>query len=292
MHLFRLRWIGRRAAISDVPAGSVLLLGSPAQLRKEFFRQMATLKRMTAVPRPKPVRCIRNDQKNRPAALCIDGETHHISSLAKLIEMNRVTAIPMTAAMVTAALEATAAKINPRGAHPFRKGEAVVYPTHGVGRIERVGFEEIGGHRLNLIHISFEDNQMTLRVPVAQARTAGLRKLASQETFAAAVATLKDRPRISQLMWAKRAQEYLVKINTGDPGALAEVVRDLQSAGDGSKSSFGQRNLFELALDRLAGEFAAVRQITKPEAIELLNQILLDTRAGSSVMSSRAIAAR
>jgi hypothetical protein len=47
MHLFRLRWIGRRAAISDVPAGSVLLLGSPAQLRKEFFRQMATLKRMT-----------------------------------------------------------------------------------------------------------------------------------------------------------------------------------------------------------------------------------------------------
>ena len=65
--------------------------------------------------------------------------------------------------------------------NPFRKGDAVVYPTHGVGRVERVGFEEIAGHRLNLIHISFEDNQMTLRVPVAQARAAGLRKLASQQ---------------------------------------------------------------------------------------------------------------
>jgi CarD family transcriptional regulator, regulator of rRNA transcription len=185
--------------------------------------------------------------------------------------------------MVTAALEATAAKIKPKETHPFRKGDAVVYPTHGVGRIERVGFEEIAGHQLNLIHISFEDSQMTLRVPVAQARAAGLRKLASQETLAAALATLKGRPRISRLMWAKRSQEYLAKINTGEPGALAEVVRDLQSAGDGSGSSFSQRNLFELALERLAGEFAAVRRIAKLDAIEMLNRTLVDARSGSAV---------
>ena len=79
-------------------------------------------------------------------------------------------ATPMTAAMVTAAWEATAAKIEPKDAHPFRMDDAVVYPAHRVGRVERVGFEEIVGHRLNLIHISFDDNQMTLCVPVAHAR--------------------------------------------------------------------------------------------------------------------------
>ena len=79
-------------------------------------------------------------------------------------------ATPMTDAMVTAALQATASKTKPTDADPFRKGDAVVYPAHGVGRIDRVGFEEIAGHRLNLIHISFDENQMTLRVPVAQAR--------------------------------------------------------------------------------------------------------------------------
>ena len=195
----------------------------------------------------------------------------------------------MTPAMVTAALEATAAKIKPKEAHPFHKGDTVVYPTHGVGRIERVGFEEIAGLRLNLIHISFEDNQMTLRVPVAQARAAGLRKLASQEALAAALTTLKGRPRASRLMWAKRSQEYLAKINTSDPGALAEVVRDLQSAGDGSGSSFSQRNLFELALERLAGELAAVRRIAKPDAIEMLNQTLADARAENTVGRQRPI---
>jgi CarD family transcriptional regulator len=51
--------------------------------------------------------------------------------------------------------------------------------------IDRVAFGEIARCRLNLIHISFENNTMTLRVPVAQARAAGLRKLASRKTLAA-----------------------------------------------------------------------------------------------------------
>ena len=196
--------------------------------------------------------------------------------------VSRVAATPMTVAMVTAALEATAAKIKPKDTSPFRKGDAVVYPTHGVGHVDRVGFEEIAGYRLNLIHISFADNQMTLRVPVAQAHAAGLRKLVSRQAMVTALAKLKGRPRGSRLMWAKRAQEYLAKINTGDPDALAEVVRDLQAAGDGSSSSFSQRNLFELAFERLAGEFAAINQIAKPEAIEVLSQALLQARADNA----------
>jgi CarD family transcriptional regulator len=184
----------------------------------------------------------------------------------------------MTAAMMTAALKATALKVKPKDSDPFRKGDAVVYPAHGVGRIDRVGFEEIAGHRLNLIHISFDENQMTLRVPVAQARTAGLRKLSSQKQLADAVITLGGRPRASRLMWAKRAQEYLAKINSGELAALAEVVRDLQSAADGSGSSFSQRHLFEVALDRLASEFAAVNRTAKADAIEQISRTLLEGR--------------
>jgi len=189
-----------------------------------------------------------------------------------------VGAIPMTAGMVTAALEATASKIDPRDTDPFREGDSVVYPAHGVGRIDSVGFEVISGHRLNLIQISFEDHQMTLRVPVVQARAVGLRRLANRQQLADALEGLKGRRRVSRLMWAKRAQEYLAKINSGELGALAEVVRDLQAAGDGSDSSFSQRNLFELALDRLAGEYAAINRTSRAEAIEQLNQVLLEAR--------------
>ena len=193
----------------------------------------------------------------------------------------------MTAAMVTAALEATA-KAKPKESHPFRKGDLVVYPAHGVGRVDRVGFEEIAGHRLNLIHISFEDHQMTLRVPVAQARAAGLRKLTSRRALAEALTVLQGRPQMSRLIWAKRSQEYLAKINTSNPTALAEVLRDLQSASDGSTCSFSQRNLFESALDRLAGEVAAINGITKPDAMAQLNQKLVDARSDCAAGRQRA----
>jgi len=168
---------------------------------------------------------------------------------------------------------------NPQEADPFRKGDSVVYPAHGVGRIERVGFEDIAGHRLNLIHISFDDNQMTLRVPVARARTAGLRKLASRKELADAMGRLRGRPRVSRLRWAKRAQDYLAKINSGELGTVAEVVRDLQSTGDGSNSSFSQRHLFELAVDRLAAECAAINRTAKVEVVTQLNQALREARA-------------
>jgi UDP-3-O-[3-hydroxymyristoyl] glucosamine N-acyltransferase len=51
LHIGRGSQIGAQAGvISDAPAGSILL-GSPAQPRTEFFRQVATLKRMTRRPR-------------------------------------------------------------------------------------------------------------------------------------------------------------------------------------------------------------------------------------------------
>src|ERR1700710_3276524 len=83
----------------------------------------------------------------------------------------------------------------------FVQGDHVVYPTHGVGRVERIATEEIAGHKLELIHITFEENRMTLRVPVAKARTAGLRKLATRKTFEEAPGVPKGPARIKRTMW-------------------------------------------------------------------------------------------
>jgi CarD family transcriptional regulator len=117
-----------------------------------------------------------------------------------------------------------------------------------------------------------------LRVPASPAHAASLRKLAGREVLAAALATLKEPPRPIRALWSRRAQEYLAKINTSNPEAFAEVVRDLQLAADGSASSFSQRNLFGLALDYRAGEFAAVNRITKPDAIALITKTLMETK--------------
>ena len=189
--------------------------------------------------------------------------------------------------MVSAAFGATAAQAKPRDGDPFQAGDFVVYPTHGVGKIDKIGSEEIGGHKLELIYISFDENKMTLRVPVAQARVTGLRKLATPDVIAQVVTILTGRPKVSRMMWAKRAQEFQAKINSGDLKMVAEVCRDLQTVANGSAPSYSQRNLFELAIDRLAGEFAGVAGTDKADAIVKLTQILTDGRTADTARSER-----
>lgn len=158
----------------------------------------------------------------------------------------------------------------PAKAEIFKEGDHVVYPTHGVGKVDRIAVEEIAGHKLELICITFDENRMTLRVPTSKARTAGLRKLTSKKSFDEVLAVLKGRARIKRTMWSRRAQEYEAKINSGDPSAIAEVVRDLHRNSGQPDQSFSERQIYESALDRLAAEYAALEQVDKPTAIEKL----------------------
>jgi CarD family transcriptional regulator len=156
----------------------------------------------------------------------------------------------------------------------FVEGDYVVYPTHGVGKVERIATEEIAGHKLELIHITFEENRMTLRVPVAKARSAGLRKLATRKLFDEALGVLKGRARIKRTMWSRRAQEYEAKINSGDPLAIAEVVRDLHRNAGQPDQSFSERQIYEAAMDRLAAELAALDKTDKLTAAGKLTNFL------------------
>jgi len=156
----------------------------------------------------------------------------------------------------------------------FEVGDYVVYPTHGVGRVKNIKDDLIAGITLRLIEVEFEENRMTLRVPVAKARTSGLRKLATRGAIDEALETLRGRARVKRTMWSRRAQEYEAKINSGDPIAIAEVVRDLHRNAGQPDQSFSERQIYEQAMDRLASELAAIEKIKKDEATVKLHEVL------------------
>jgi len=156
----------------------------------------------------------------------------------------------------------------------FRPGDFVVYPTHGVGQVTRIEIQEIAGHKLKLFVISFENERMTLRVPIAKVVTSGLRKLSSRKVMETAMEKLKGRARVKRTMWSRRAQEYEAKINSGDPLSIAEVVRDLHRKTGQPDQSFSERQIFESARERLAHELAAVEKIDVEAAEEKLEDLL------------------
>ncbi len=136
--------------------------------------------------------------------------------------------------MTTATTTTTTAKkkvpANSNRKAEFKANDHVVYPTHGVGKIVEIEEQEVAGVKLELFVITFEKDKMTLRVPVAKAKSVGMRKLSSPDVVATALNTLKGRARIKRTMWSRRAQEYEAKINSGDLVSIAEVVRDLHRA--------------------------------------------------------------
>ncbi len=199
-----------------------------------------------------------------------------------------MSAVLVTDAMTKRAFEATAAQKKPKDGDVFREGDVVVYSAHGVGKIDRIGSEIIAGHTIDIIQVSFGDNQMTVRVPAAKARAAGLRRLSSPEAVAKALGVLTGNARSSKLMWAKRVLDYQSKINSGNPILLAELLRDLRRNADGTEGSYSERNIFEIALARLASEIAAVESIDHQEAV---GKIFAQLRAGRGADAKEAEAA-
>lgn len=157
----------------------------------------------------------------------------------------------------------------------FSAGDFVVYPTHGVGKIVGLEHQQIAGYELQVFVIDFEKDRMTLRVPIAKARTSGLRRLSSRKEMQEALARLKGRSRVRRTMWSRRAQEYEAKINSGDPASIAEVVRDLHRNSGQPDQSYSERQIYQAALDRLAREFAAIEKIDEVTATQRLEKLMV-----------------
>lgn len=156
----------------------------------------------------------------------------------------------------------------------FKTGEYIVYPAHGVGLITAIEEQEVAGLVLELFVIVFEQDKLTLRVPVAKINSVGMRKLAEPETIEKALETVTGRARVKRTMWSRRAQEYEAKINSGDLIAISEVVRDLYRSEDQPEQSYSERQLFEQAMDRMSREIASVNKVSLTEAAKLITKNL------------------
>lgn len=156
----------------------------------------------------------------------------------------------------------------------FADGDLVVYPAHGVGKIEGKETQTISGIEVTLYTISFAKDRMRLKLPVQKIKTSGLRPLSSRKDMENALKTMRGRARIKRTMWSRRAAEYEAKINSGNPVEIAEVLRDLRRNVDSVEQSYSERQIFQSALERLATELAAVENIDHDKATTQLEKVL------------------
>ena len=156
----------------------------------------------------------------------------------------------------------------------FKEGEIVVYPKHGVGEIIKIESMEIADIKSMFYVVKMEQSKLTIRVPLDKQEEVGLRKISTKKIMDEVYQTLKLKPKIRRIMWSRRAQEYDTKIFSGDPNKIAEVVRDLFRKNTQSEQSYSERQMFQVALERLAREVAAVEKTDYFQATEKIENTL------------------
>jgi len=183
--------------------------------------------------------------------------------------------VPGTASKAPPAARARTSPAVPGSPEPrFAAGDAVVYAAHGVGRVVGMETRQVGGGTIELVVVAFDQDRLTVRVPLAKAQAAGLRRLSAAGVMENAFATLKGRARTSRGLWGRRALEYSAKINSGDPVLVAEVVRDLHRNSGDPDCSYSERLVYQTAFDRLTREVAAVECVEQEAAAQKLRRIL------------------
>ena len=156
----------------------------------------------------------------------------------------------------------------------FKTGQYVVYPTQGVGKLQRVEEQVIAGQPVKLLVIEFETSHMILRVPLERAEISGLRPLSSVRKMDEAISSAKGKAGSKRMIWSRRAAQCEENINSGDPMKLAEVVRDLQRRNPTDTMTFSARQLYLRALERMAQEFAVLHKMDVDAASEKIETIL------------------
>ena len=156
----------------------------------------------------------------------------------------------------------------------FEIGEIVVYPKHGVGEILRIESMELSNIKSKFYVVKMEQAKLTIRVPLEKQFEVGLRKISSKKNIEEVFNILKLKPKIRRIMWSRRAQEYDTKIYSGDPIKIAEVIRDLFRKNNQPEQSYSERQMFQIALERLAREVGAVEKTDYFQATEKIENTL------------------
>lgn len=158
----------------------------------------------------------------------------------------------------------------------YKVDDLVVYPAQGVGKINRIDSQKIGGVPCDFYIVRIQSNNITLMVPVKNAQNVGLRHLVDRKKAKAILDGLTqdtDKPVYVGQNWNRRFREYSDKMKSKDLEIVADVLRELLIIGRDKELSYGERRLQEQAMSLVTGEIAEVLGLAEHDIKDKLREI-------------------
>lgn len=160
----------------------------------------------------------------------------------------------------------------------FKVGDQAVYPAQGVGVVEAIETRQLCGQTQDFYILRIIDNDMTIMVPVANARQVGLRRLISRENIPSVYDLLGEK-RVGSLTissWSRRQREYHEKIKTNNPLEVAHVLRELYLIREAKELSYGEKKVLDLARRLLVKELALAEGVAEEAVCRRLETVVVN----------------
>jgi len=154
--------------------------------------------------------------------------------------------------------------------------EKVVYPGHGVAKINRIIEKSFSGKTTIFYELKFLNKEMTILIPTDNVITTGIRKLSSEESIDVIFKILAEPAKhiaskeMNNTNWNKRSKQYQFKLRSGDLLEISKIYKDLQFISQHKELSFGERTLLQQIENLLAEEISLVKNVIETEAIQQL----------------------
>jgi CarD family transcriptional regulator len=169
---------------------------------------------------------------------------------------------------------------------PFKIGQKVVYPNHGVSVVETIAPSRIDGQEQTYYHLRLLSNNSKVMVPKANLDLVGLRPLCASGEIRSLFSILEDGNIDTYKDWKGRYKQNVEKMKTGRLTEVAEVLKNLRLVSQKKSLSFREKKMYERAKYFIVSEVAHVKDICEREAEDLVERALtasLEKRRRSQV---------
>lgn len=160
----------------------------------------------------------------------------------------------------------------------FKIGDSIVYPMHGVGKIDGIEKKTVLGKRVEFYFISIINNGMKVMIPVKNAKEIGLRGIIPKKDVNKVVDILTKENISQEEDWKLRYQNNIEKVKTGSIYEVSEVARDLYRRNTERELSIMERKLYENAYQLITHELALVKKVDIEEAGHFVSEVLSSYR--------------
>lgn len=152
----------------------------------------------------------------------------------------------------------------------FSVGDKIVHPMHGAGVIQKIEEKKILGEVRAYYVLKLPCNDMDVMLPVDSEESVGIRDIVDKSVIDRVIQLLKSPSTAMDANWNRRCRSNMELLRTGDILRVAEVVRNLTRVDRVKKLSAGEKKMLSTARQILISEIILVCDLTKEEAVDLV----------------------